>query len=91
MDLTTRRAENQTPEVYNSHNDHHERTNNHIGNGNKARTSKSIFSIRSIMDVEDDIHHSDINNSNSGNIVFIPEWNSYSNLGREYLKYNQIF
>lgn len=71
MDLTTRRAENHTSDKYtnSNHNDHNDATNNnHIGNGNKARSSKSIFSIRSIMDVgEDDCNQTnDISNTNSG-------------------------
>ncbi|XP_065213162.1 homeobox protein aristaless-like [Planococcus citri] len=70
MDLTTRRTENHnTSDKYSNsnHNDHNDAANNnHIGNGNKARSSKSIFSIRSIMDVsEDDCNQTNDINTNS--------------------------
>lgn len=58
MDLTTRRATDSSGAFGNNevnHNDHGNSVNNLVSNGNKvARSSKSIFSIRSIMDVDDD-------------------------------------
>lgn len=58
MDLTTRRATDSS-DVFGAnevnHNDLGINANNHVGNVNKTvRSSKSIFSIRSIMDVEED-------------------------------------
>lgn len=69
MDLTTRRT---TPENTESFpNDTVSNNNSNSANGNKGKISKSIFSIRSIMDVDDD-HQSPetINHNLQGEFLF---------------------
>ena len=81
MDLTTRRTAAEGAENFpndgvnsnsNSNNNNNNNNNNNGSSANKAKLSKSIFSIRSIMDVDDDHQSTEtINHNLQGEFLFL--------------------